>query len=107
MARYWRALVCLMLIGCAVSRPPHTTIAWETASEFDVAGYIIERSANQDGPFERVSDLIPSGDDPFIRHEYEYVDRNVEAGHTYHYQLVTINNDNARLAAGQLAAVAK
>lgn len=92
----------LLLIGCA-PKPAHATIAWQTASEFSVAGYIVERSLDQSGPFERVSPLIPSSADPFDRHEYEYVDERVSAGQIYYYQLVTITNANQRIESGWLS----
>ena len=105
-ARWGLLALWLLLSGCAPARLPHATLAWQTSSEFNVAGFVIERGDAPVGPFERVSALIPSGDDPFVRHDYEYVDRTVAAGRTYYYQLVTIDNRNARVIAGRLAAEA-
>ena len=96
-----------LLMGCAQARAPHVTIAWETANEIGTAGFVIERGETRAGPFTRISTLIPAGDDPFVRHEYEYVDRDVAAGRIYHYQLVGITNRNERNIAGQLSAEAK
>lgn len=100
------ALLTLLLIGCA-PKPAHVTITWQTASEMNTAGFVIERGYTADGPFEKVSPFIPSSDDPFIGHDYEYIDSNVEAGRTYYYQLKTVTNANAIVDAGQLSAVAR
>ena len=99
-------LVALWLVG-DVARSPFIAITWQTPSEFNVAGYVVERAADPAGPFTRVSPLVAPGVDPFVYHEYLWRDTAVAVGQIYHYQLTTITNTNERLDIGRLSAVAR
>ena len=66
-------------------------IEWETASEFDVAGFVIARSLNPLLPYEDVSDYIPSEGSGVIGAKYHFLDKNVSEG-VLHYYLLKVNN---------------
>lgn len=83
----------LLLIGYALFLNSNASIIinWETATEFETAGYAIYRSDSPDGPFIKITtDLIPASTDPLTGGTYEYTDLNVLAGKTYYYQLEEI-----------------
>ena len=69
----------------------YVIISWETATELDTAGYMIARSEDPKGPFERVTDnMIPASSEPLTGGIYEFRDNNVRAGKVYYYQLEEI-----------------
>jgi hypothetical protein len=76
------------------ARQVSVVVAWTTASELNTAGFNLYRAPNEEGPFERINDqLIPAAPDPLTGGEYEYVDREVQAGETYTYQLAEVETD--------------
>ncbi len=83
----------MLLIGYALylNSSASVIINWETATEFETAGFAIYRSDSPDGPFVKITgDLIPASTDPLTGGSYEYTDLNVLAGKTYYYQLEEI-----------------
>ena len=57
------------------------TLVWETAAEIDTAGFNILRSESQDGPFEKINDvLIPGEGGPTQGAVYSYVDDGLQSG---------------------------
>ncbi len=72
---------------------------WTTASELNTAGFNLYRSENANGPFIKINaQLIPASPDPLTGGKYEYLDKDVVAGHTYYYQLedVEVSGASAR-----------
>lgn len=71
-----------------LTQKPEAIITWSTESEVETAGFHVYRANQEDGPYEKVTkNLIESKGDPFTGGEYEFRDRNVQAGQTYFYQL--------------------
>jgi phosphodiesterase/alkaline phosphatase D-like protein len=94
-------LLAAMLVACAPAEG--IRIIWSTASEFNTAGFIVERSDNGD-VFQPVSMFIPASDDPLVGHDYQFTDRDVQPGRAYYYRLMVIHNDNSRSEFGRLSA---
>lgn len=83
-------LLALVLIGDAASWSGYT-IAWSTANEINVAGYIVERSDSADGPWQRVSGLIVAQEDVFVAHDYRVADLEIER-HWHRLNVITLDN---------------
>jgi hypothetical protein len=66
------------------------TLAWETATEVDNAGFNLYRALTQDGPWTQINDgLIPAKGDPVSGASYSFVDRPHYG--TYYYQLEDVD----------------
>jgi hypothetical protein len=78
-----------------MATPGSTSIllSWETATEFDTAGFYIQRGLAVWGPFTTITSRIISIGDPFTGHYYQYEDTNVEIGIQYYYILQILNAD--------------
>jgi len=79
-------------------------LAWETATEFENAGFFIVRSLSQGGTYNRISPFILAEGDGVTGSEYEYEDQNVTGGVTYYYKLETIGNDQVSEFYGPVSA---
>jgi hypothetical protein len=66
-------------------------ISWETATEFDNAGFYINRSDAQPGPYYRFSEFIPTQSDGISGALYAWIDTNAVQGGNYYYKLEMIN----------------
>jgi hypothetical protein len=87
---------------------PGTTsiiLSWETATEFDNAGFFIQRSLEAAGPFTTITPLITSVGDPFIGHYYQYEDMSVQIGVQYYYVLQILNADGTSDYTAPVAAI--
>ncbi len=63
-------------------------LEWETGSETDNAGFYVYRSDSAAGPFERVSpSSVPGLGTSPVGALYRYVDRGLENGRTYYYEI--------------------
>lgn len=83
--------LALILYALYANLTTSVIINWETATEFETAGYAIYRSDTPEGPFEKItSELIPASTDPLTGGQYQYSDKTVQAGKTYYYQLEEI-----------------
>jgi len=82
----------------SVDEAPKATLRWRSRAEDRVYGYIVYRARRADGPFRRLSVEIVHVDreQPGPVREYAYVDRDVEAGATYHYYLDVIGEDGRK-----------
>ena len=70
----------------------HVTLAWETGTEVDNAGFNLWRSEAADGPYTKHNDaLIPAEGDPVSGASYVYTDTEVVKGVTYYYQLEDVD----------------
>jgi hypothetical protein len=87
------ALAAVDLIpGSFKATPEGETIrvTWETASEVDALGFYVQRSLQEGGDYQRISDLIPA-EHPIIGGSYAYIDTDVEIGNTYYYLLEALD----------------
>jgi hypothetical protein len=67
-------------------------LSWRTESETNNLGFFLFRSLSENGPFEPVNaEIISGAGSASSAHEYEYVDRNVDAKTTYWYLLETVD----------------
>ena len=72
-------------------------LEWATATEFETAGFVVDRADNQAGPYVEQIGFIPAEGGGIIGAEYSALDDvNVVNGQTYWYILVEIENDNNR-----------
>lgn len=74
-------------------------LVWKTASQLDTAGFNLYRSDRAEGPYVRINpQLVPATPQAVTGNTYEYVDRNVNSGRTYYYQLeeLEINGKSTR-----------
>ncbi len=69
---------------------------WSTASELDNLGFIIERSDNEDGPFEAIAsysshDELKGLGSSAHGKNYSFIDLDVQAGEGYWYKLIDVD----------------
>ena len=66
---------------------------WTTQSETDCAGFQVFRSEQESGPFSKISTtMIKASGNSSSRHEYGFVDKNVNGGRKYWYKLQEISS---------------
>jgi hypothetical protein len=66
----------------------HVMLTWKTRSEDRNAGFHVYKSAQSDGPYDRLTDdLIPPRSDG----QYTFIDNNISAGQTVYYKLKDID----------------
>ena len=73
-------------------------LEWETGTEFDTAGFWIERANQQSGPYTRMMDtvgFIPATGDGIFGAEYEALDDTAVLGLTYWYRLIEVELDGS------------
>lgn len=70
-------------------------LEWETATEQDVAAFMVVRGPAEDGPFEAILQVEAVGT-PTLGAYYDEYDEDVEQNQTYWYQLVEILYDNTQ-----------
>jgi hypothetical protein len=80
-------------------------LAWETATEFDNAGFFIVRSESETGIFIRISPFIPAEGDGVTGAEYEFIDLDVTSGVLYYYKLEAVGNDQFSEFYGPVSAI--
>jgi len=70
-------------------------LRWATGAETGENKFIITRSDTRDGLYHTVYSVRAAG--PSVtRHDYTWTDTDVENGHTYYYQLLTMDMDGSR-----------
>jgi hypothetical protein len=70
----------------------HVTLAWETGTEVNNAGFNLWRSEAADGPYTKINDaLIPAEGDAVSGASYTYTDTDVVKGVTYYYKLEDVD----------------
>jgi hypothetical protein len=89
----------------AVPGDQAVVVEWGTQTEIDNVGFYVNRSLQEQGPFEHVSSFIFSTGDGLTGDEYSYDDDNVQNGTTYYYQLESVNVNNASEFHGPVSAV--
>ncbi len=70
----------------------HITLAWQTGTEVDNAGFNLHRATAAEGPYTKLNDaLIPAKGDPVSGASYIYTDTDVVKGVTYYYKLEDVD----------------
>lgn len=71
------------------------TISWQTATEEEVFGFILERADREDGEFSAVNPRpIAAGGTIDETRSYTIVDEEVIAGTTYYYRIMAVGYNN-------------
>jgi hypothetical protein len=93
----------------AIPKARGIRIAWETASEIDTLGFNLYRAESLDEVPTRLNDsLIPAGAPGSPGGEsYTWLDRPVEAGHTYFYWLEDVDLSGRATRHGPVSATPK
>lgn len=82
------------------------TLAWETATEIDNAGFNLYRASTVDGAYSKTNPtLIPAEGDPVSGASYTYVDTNIVRGNTYYYKLEDIDFNGISTFHGPVLAI--
>lgn len=72
-------------------------LQWATASEFDISGFYIVRSLNQETGYSRISPFIfAKAEDSLVGAEYEFEDKTVNKGITYYYKLEVLPTNTSQ-----------
>jgi hypothetical protein len=83
----------------------HITLAWETGTEVDNAGFNLWRGGAADGPYTRLNDtLIPVQGDPVSGASYSYTDTDVVQRVTYYYKLEDVDTHGVSTFHGLVSA---
>ncbi len=70
----------------------HVTLAWQTGTETNNAGFNLHRATSAAGPYTRLNDaLIPAEGDELSGTSYAYTDADVVKGVTYYYKLEDVD----------------
>ena len=87
------AITAITLLSfTAQASADHVTLAWETGTEMDNAGFNLWRAVAADGPYTQLNDtLIPAEGDAVSGASYVYTDTDVVKGVTYYYQLEDVD----------------
>ncbi len=82
-------------------------VTWNTASEIDLAGFNLYRSRHADGPYTRLNGgLIPARNPgSVLGASYEWLDRGVEQGRAYYYELEQVEAGGGTLESGLVRVV--
>jgi len=75
----------------AIGQQGSVVLDWETATEIDHAGFIVNRSQQQSSNYQRISEFIVAKGDPLLGARYIYTDTNVVIGEGYWYKLESID----------------
>jgi N-acetylmuramoyl-L-alanine amidase len=94
-----------LLSFTAQAAASHVTLAWETGTEVDNAGFNLHRATAADGPYTKLNDApIPAEGDPESGASYTYTDAGVVKGVTYYYKLEDVDIHGASTFHGPVSA---
>jgi hypothetical protein len=79
----------------AIARDGEVLLEWKTASESNLLGFYIERDDN------RISELIEGHGNSATEQTYTYLDKDVENGVSYSYNLITVDLDGIEMVANE------
>ncbi|HEX7973071.1 MAG TPA: hypothetical protein VF498_01575 [Anaerolineales bacterium] len=88
----------------AVPGNAQVLLRWETATEFNNAGFFIQRSLQETGTYQRVSSFIPSTGDGMTGGSYSFTDPGLTNGTRYYYKLEAVNSDQSTEMYGPIQA---
>jgi parallel beta-helix repeat protein len=81
------------------------TLAWETGSEVDNAGFNVWRAETADGTYIQLNDaLIPAQGDPLSGASYNFTDSDMVQGMTYYYKLEDVDTHGVSTFHGPVSA---
>jgi len=80
-------------------------IEWETASEFNNAGFFVTRRSNPNNPFEPISTFIVAEGNGPIGARYEFSDDDVSVGILYYYVLEDVDTSQIVVTHGPITAM--
>lgn len=82
------------------------TLAWETGTEIDNAGFNLYRASTIDGPYSKINPvLIPAKGDAVSGANYTSIDTNVVKGNTYYYKLEDVDFNGISTFHGPVLAI--
>lgn len=67
------------------------TLEWETASEYNILGFFIVRSASEEGVFTPVSNFIIAEGSAVNGSIYQFKDESIQSGQNYYYKLEVVD----------------
>jgi hypothetical protein len=105
-ARPGRNIVLLYFI--ATGQDSAVLLEWATASEFETAGFMLERAVSAEGPYTVLDGIgfIPSEGSGIVGAEYEATDTAANNGTTYWYRLIEVELDGSENREGPVSATA-
>jgi hypothetical protein len=80
-------------------------IEWETATEFNNAGFLVTRRTNPNNSYEKISGFIPAEGSGPIGAKYEYLDEDVSVGILYYYVLEDFDTSQLVVTHGPITAM--
>lgn len=91
----WLILAATIVVTQLLNPAP-ITVAWQTETEVNTAGFNVYRARSADGPFTQLNErLIPTKGSATTGAAYEYIDDTVEPGQRYYYRLEDVEIDNS------------
>jgi hypothetical protein len=94
-----------MLSFTAQPSANHVTLAWQTGTEVDNAGFNLWRAEAADGTYTQLNTaLIPAQGDPVSGASYSYTDHNMVQGMTYYYKLEDVDTHGVSALHGPVSA---
>lgn len=78
------------------------TLRWDTASEYDVFAFYLQRSLQENGTYVDISTEIPPQGDDLTGAQYFYPDYDIEPGTRYYYKLRVVYLDNSEYSYGPI-----
>jgi hypothetical protein len=96
----------VLLYFTATGQNNAVLLEWATASEFETAGFLIERALSAEGPYSVLDGVgfIPSEGSGIVGAEYEATDTAASNGTTYWYRLVEVELDGDENREGPVSA---
>ena len=93
----------------ALSGDGAVTLRWETASEINNEGFVIQRSATVDGDYQEITSYVYNSQlrgagSSSHSHSYEFVDYTVMNDHSYWYKLIDVDVNGNRTEHGPIFA---
>jgi hypothetical protein len=80
----------------AIAEENYIRLHWITQSESENMGFHLLRSESADGPFVQITtEMISGAGNSQVEHDYNYEDRQVQAGQTYYYKLLDQGRDGS------------
>lgn len=99
------AMASIVLASFSASPQANSVqIDWETATEFDLAGFYLLRSTSEFSGYSAISDLIPAQGSGITGASYSFIDPDVTSGVTYYYKLRAISVDQSYQEFGPVSA---